>query len=104
MRAECSRSPFSIELWGCRNLAPKSMSGSAGILPALAGMLPASIARTLPSFRTLVSCSTSMDRTEAEKNVAQLRDEIRKHDRLYYQDAAPIISDREYRPALQESC
>src|SRR5216117_3265315 len=24
-----------------------------------------------------------MDRTEAEKNIAQLRDEIRKHDRLY---------------------
>jgi len=38
----------------------------------------------------------SMDRIEAEKNVAQLREEIRKHDRLYYQDAAPIISDREY--------
>ena len=37
-----------------------------------------------------------MDRTEAEKNIAQLRDEIRKHDRLYYQDAAPTISDREY--------
>jgi len=37
-----------------------------------------------------------MDRTEAEKNIAQLREEIRKHDRLYYQDAAPIISDREY--------
>src|SRR5881394_4339045 len=37
-----------------------------------------------------------MNRTEAEKNVAQLREEIRKHDRLYYQDAAPIISDREY--------
>jgi DNA ligase (NAD+) len=37
-----------------------------------------------------------MDRTEAEKNIVQLRDEIRKHDRLYYQDAAPIISDREY--------
>src|SRR3989440_11921201 len=37
-----------------------------------------------------------MDRIEAEKNVAQLREEIRKHDRLYYQDAAPIISDREY--------
>src|SRR5262252_808295 len=37
-----------------------------------------------------------MDRTEAEKNIAQLRDEIRKHDRLYYQDATPIISDREY--------
>jgi DNA ligase (NAD+) len=37
-----------------------------------------------------------MDRTEAEKNIAQLREEIRKHDRQYYQDAAPIISDREY--------
>src|SRR5881227_1043467 len=37
-----------------------------------------------------------MDRIEAEKNVAQLRGEIRKHDRLYYEDAAPIISDREY--------
>jgi DNA ligase (NAD+) len=37
-----------------------------------------------------------MERTEAEKTVAQLREEIRKHDRLYYQDAAPIISDREY--------
>src|SRR4029077_4357689 len=50
----------------------------------------------LPSFRTLVSCSTSMDRTEAEKNIEQLGDEIRKHDRLYYQDAAPVITDREY--------
>jgi DNA ligase (NAD+) len=37
-----------------------------------------------------------MDRTEAEKNIVQLREEIRKHDRLYYQDAAPVISDREY--------
>src|SRR6476620_11535527 len=50
----------------------------------------------LPKIRTLVSCFPSMDRTEAEKNIAQLREEIRKHDRLYYQDAAPIISDREY--------
>ena len=37
-----------------------------------------------------------MNRTGAEKKVAQLREEIRKHDRLYYQDAAPLISDREY--------
>jgi DNA ligase (NAD+) len=37
-----------------------------------------------------------MDRTEAEKSIVQLRQEIRKHDRLYYQDAAPVISDREY--------
>jgi DNA ligase (NAD+) len=37
-----------------------------------------------------------MDRTEAEKNIAHLREEIRKHDRLYYQDDAPVISDRGY--------
>jgi DNA ligase (NAD+) len=28
--------------------------------------------------------------------MSQLRDEIRKHDRLYYEEAAPVISDREY--------
>src|SRR6478672_5675230 len=50
----------------------------------------------LPKIRTLVSCFPSMDRIEAEKNIAQLREEIRKHDRLYYQDAAPVISDRGY--------
>jgi DNA ligase (NAD+) len=37
-----------------------------------------------------------MERTEAEKSIAQLREQIRNHDQLYYQDAAPIISDREY--------
>src|SRR6187551_3153845 len=43
-----------------------------------------------------------MDRAEAEKNIAQLREKIRKHDRLYYQDAAPIISDREYDQLYKE--
>src|SRR5438874_6875241 len=33
---------------------------------------------------------------EAEKKIAELREEVRKHDRLYYEDAAPVISDREY--------
>jgi len=28
--------------------------------------------------------------------IAQLREEIRKHDRLYYVEAAPVISDLEY--------
>ncbi|PYI72667.1 MAG: DNA ligase (NAD(+)) LigA [Verrucomicrobia bacterium] len=37
-----------------------------------------------------------MKRKEAERNIAQLREEIRKHDRLYYEEAAPIISDHEY--------
>ena len=36
------------------------------------------------------------DETHAAKRMERLRDEIRKHDRLYYEDAAPIISDREY--------
>ena len=33
---------------------------------------------------------------QAAKRLERLRDEIRKHDRLYYDEAAPIISDREY--------
>src|SRR6266404_4019691 len=37
-----------------------------------------------------------MDEKEAQKKIAHLRDDIRKHDRLYYDQAAPIISDREY--------
>src|SRR5207248_10575389 len=36
------------------------------------------------------------DETQAARRMKQLRDEIRKHDRLYYEEAAPIISDREY--------
>ena len=37
-----------------------------------------------------------MDEKEAATRIEQLRGEIRKHDRLYYEEAAPIISDREY--------
>ncbi len=37
-----------------------------------------------------------MDHREADKKIAQLRQEIRNHDRLYHDEAAPIISDREY--------
>ena len=36
------------------------------------------------------------DEAQAAKRMEQLRDEIRRHDRLYYEEAAPIISDREY--------
>jgi DNA ligase (NAD+) len=36
------------------------------------------------------------DEAQAAKQMEQLRDEIRRHDRLYYEKAAPIISDREY--------
>src|SRR5436190_496006 len=37
-----------------------------------------------------------MDKNEADKKIAELRDQIRRHDRLYYEQAAPVISDREY--------
>ena len=37
-----------------------------------------------------------LDEKQGAKRVKHLRDEIRKHDRLYYDQAAPIISDREY--------
>jgi DNA ligase (NAD+) len=36
------------------------------------------------------------DEAQAAKRLEQLRDKIRKHDRLYYDEATPIISDREY--------
>jgi DNA ligase (NAD+) len=38
----------------------------------------------------------TVDEKPTAKRLKQLRDEIRKHDRLYYGEAAPIISDREY--------
>src|SRR5438093_4616260 len=37
-----------------------------------------------------------MERKEAERQIPQRREEIRKHARLYYEEAAPTISDHEY--------
>src|SRR5438093_12704389 len=50
----------------------------------------------LPTICPFVSCFMATDETQAAKRMDQLRDEIRKHDRLYYEEAAPTISDREY--------
>ena len=36
------------------------------------------------------------DEAQAAKRIAQLRDEIKEHDRRYYEEAAPTISDRDY--------
>jgi DNA ligase (NAD+) len=44
----------------------------------------------------------SGEEAQAAKRVAELRREIEKHDRLYYQEAAPIISDREYDRVYKE--
>jgi DNA ligase (NAD+) len=38
----------------------------------------------------------SGEEAQAAKRVAELRREIEKHDRLYYEEAAPVITDREY--------
>ncbi|PYL26450.1 MAG: DNA ligase (NAD(+)) LigA [Verrucomicrobia bacterium] len=38
----------------------------------------------------------SLGEKQAGKRMTQLREEIREHDRRYYEAAAPIISDREY--------
>src|SRR3989441_2917787 len=38
----------------------------------------------------------SKDEARAAKRITHLRKEIRRHDRLYYEEAAPIISDHEY--------
>src|SRR6478672_2042799 len=36
------------------------------------------------------------DEAQGAKRIAELREEIREHDRRYYEEAAPTISDREY--------
>jgi DNA ligase (NAD+) len=38
----------------------------------------------------------AIEQKEAATRIRELREEIRKHDRLYYEEAAPVISDREY--------
>jgi DNA ligase (NAD+) len=43
-----------------------------------------------------------MTRPEAEQRIAALREEIRGHDRAYYELAEPLISDREYDQLFDE--
>jgi DNA ligase (NAD+) len=43
-----------------------------------------------------------MNPTAAEKRLAELRDAIRRHDRLYYVEAAPVISDYDYDQLFDE--
>ena len=43
-----------------------------------------------------------MDKRHAEQRAAQLRTEIERHNRLYYQHAQPEISDREFDALLRE--
>lgn len=43
-----------------------------------------------------------MNRADAQQRVRQLRDDIRRHNRLYYVHAQPEISDREYDRLMEE--
>ncbi|MCS7048308.1 MAG: NAD-dependent DNA ligase LigA [Verrucomicrobiae bacterium] len=43
-----------------------------------------------------------MNRDQARKRIAYLRDEIRRHDRLYYVEAQPEITDYEYDQLFRE--
>jgi DNA ligase (NAD+) len=45
--------------------------------------------------RSFVSCFVG-DNKAAAKRIAELRKQVRAHDRRYYEEAAPTISDREY--------
>jgi DNA ligase (NAD+) len=44
----------------------------------------------------------ALDENEAAERVAQLRGEIEEHNRRYYQEAAPTITDREYDKLYRE--
>ena len=44
----------------------------------------------------------ALDEKEAAKRVAELRREIEEHNRRYYEEAAPTISDREYDKLYRE--
>jgi DNA ligase (NAD+) len=44
------------------------------------------------------------DESEAARRIAELREELRRHDYLYYVAAAPEISDQEYDALLRELC
>src|SRR5438874_3731570 len=52
--------------------------------------------RSLSIFAVFVSCFMAKDEAQAAKRIALLRDQIKEHDRRYYEEAAPTVSDREY--------
>ena len=53
-------------------------------------------------FWAFVSCNMTQDEAQAAKRVAQLQGEIEEHNRRYYEEAAPTVSDREYDRLYEE--
>src|SRR5437870_461495 len=58
--------------------------------------------RSLSIFALFVSWFMAKDEAQAAKRIAGLRSEIKEHDRRYYEEAAPTISDRDYDRLYQE--
>src|SRR5207302_8137095 len=52
--------------------------------------------RSLSIFALFVSCFMAKDEAQAAKRISELQNQIKEHDRRYYEEAAPSISDREY--------
>ncbi len=86
-----------------------AISGSAGVSPAsssfwfLTGRRDAGAPRKLKerankklSFRSSTANYFPVTQAEAKKRHDRLVEEIRRHDRAYYVEARPVISDQEY--------
>src|SRR5713226_5643333 len=56
-----------------------------------------------PPLQLFVSSIMTAGEKQAVKRVAQLREQIEAHNRRYYEEAAPTISDRQY-DSLRRAC
>jgi DNA ligase (NAD+) len=57
---------------------------------------------TLPQIPSIVSCGMLEAKRSARKRITALRRQIEDHNRRYYEEAAPVISDREYDELYRE--
>jgi len=53
-------------------------------------------------YHGFFSVETGMDRAQAEKRLEKLREEIEYHNRMYYVEARPVISDYEFDRLMNE--
>jgi DNA ligase (NAD+) len=57
---------------------------------------------TLPQIPSIVSCGMPETKRSAQKRIIELRRQIEGHNRRYFEEAAPVISDREYDELYRE--
>ena len=72
-----------------------SVSGVWAIAP-IGTVRPIEHGRDCRACAAPYSIGMSADQKDAARRINELRKEITRHDRLYYEQAAPVISDREY--------